>query len=52
MLWKTDSVFAVTVQQIWGQSGLHVIDFIGFFESEAAAQRAIEHADYVTYEEA
>ena len=47
----TNSVFAVTVQQIWGQSGLHVIDFIGFFESEAAAQTAIKQADYVTYDE-
>ena len=27
----TDSVFAVNVQQMWGQGGLHVIDFIGFF---------------------
>lgn len=47
----TDSVFAVTVQQIWGQSGLHVTDFIGVFESEAAAQTAIKKADYVTYDE-
>ena len=47
----TDSVFAVTVQQIWGQSGLHVTDFIGFFESEAAAQTAIKQADYITYDE-
>jgi len=48
----TDKVLAVTVQQIWGQGGLHVIDFIGFFANDADAQNAIEAADYVTFEEA
>ena len=47
----TDKVLAVTVQQIWGQGGLHVIDFIGFFANDADAQKAIESADYVTFEE-
>ena len=48
----TDKVLAVTVQQIWGQGGLHVIDFIGFFANYEDAQKAIETADYVTFEEA
>ena len=48
----TDKVLAVTVQQIWGQGGLHVIDFIGFFANYEDAQKAIEAADYVTFEEA
>ena len=47
----TDKVQAVTVQQIWGQAGLHVIDFLGFFASDDDAQKAIEAADYVTFEE-
>ena len=48
----TDNVLAVTVQQIWGQAGLHVIDFLGFFANDDDAQKAIEAADYVTFEEA
>lgn len=48
----TDSVFAVNVQQMWGQGGLHVIDFIGFFANYEDAQKASEAADYVTFEEA
>ena len=48
----TDSVFAVNVQQMWGQGGLHVIDFIGFFSNYEDAQKASEAADYVTFEEA
>ena len=48
---STYKVQAVTVQQIWGQAGLHVIDFIGFFATDADAQKAIEAADYVTFEE-
>jgi hypothetical protein len=48
----TDSVFAVNVQQMWGQGGLHVIDFIGFFTNYEDAQKASEAADYVTFEEA
>lgn len=48
----TDKVQAVTVQQIWGQAGLHVIDFLGFFANYEDAQKAIGAADYVTFEEA
>ena len=47
----TDKVLAVTVQQIWGQAGIHVINFVGFFASDDDAQKAIEAADYVTFEE-
>jgi hypothetical protein len=47
----TDKVLAVTVQQIWGQGGLHVIDFLGFFANYEDAQKAIEAADYVTFDE-
>ena len=47
----TDKVQAVTVQQIWGQGGLHVIDFLGFFANYEDAQKAIEAADYVTFDE-
>ncbi|ADE38425.1 hypothetical protein [Candidatus Puniceispirillum marinum] len=47
----TDEIIAVTVQQIWGQLGIHVINFIGFFANDADAQKAIEQADYVTFEE-
>ena len=47
----TDKVQAVTVQQIWGQAGLHVIDFLGFFANYDDAQKAIEAADYVTFDE-
>jgi hypothetical protein len=47
----TDSVFAVNVQQMWGQGGLHVIDFIGFFAKYEEAQQASEAADYVTFDE-
>lgn len=47
----TDKVQAVTVQQIWGQAGLHVIDFLGFFANDDDAQKAIEAADYVTFAE-
>jgi hypothetical protein len=47
----TDKVQAVTVQQIWGQAGLHVIDFLGFFANYEDAQKAIEAADYVTFDE-
>ena len=47
----TDKVQAVTVQQIWGQAGLHVINFLGFFASDDDAQKAIEAADYVTFDE-
>jgi len=46
----TDSVFAVNVQQVWGQAGLHVIDFIGFFAKYEEAQQASEAADYVTFD--
>ena len=44
-------VLAVTVQQIWGQSGIHVINFLGFFANDDDAQKAIESADYVTFDE-
>ena len=47
----TEEVLAVTVQQIWGQAGLHVIDFLGFFANDDDAQKAIEAADYVTFDE-
>lgn len=47
----TESVFAVNVQQMWGQGGLHVIDFLGFFANDDDAQKAIEAADYVTFDE-
>ena len=47
----TDKVLAVTVQQIWGQAGIHVINFLGFFANDDDAQKAIEAADYVTFEE-
>ncbi|MDA8615062.1 hypothetical protein N9L55_03070 [Alphaproteobacteria bacterium] len=47
----TDKVLAVTVQQIWGQAGIHVINFVGFFANDDDAQKAIESADYVTFEE-
>ena len=47
----TDKVLAVTVQQIWGQAGIHVIDFLGFFANYEDAQKAIEAADYVTFDE-
>ena len=47
----TDKVLAVTVQQIWGQAGIHVINFVGFFANDDDAQKAIEAADYVTFEE-
>ena len=46
-----DEVLAVTVQQIWGQAGLHVINFLGFFANDDDAQKAIEAADYVTFDE-
>ena len=44
-----DKLLVVTVQQIWGQGGLHVINFLGFFEKIESARRAIERADYVTF---
>ena len=47
----TDKVLAVTVQQIWGQAGLNVIDFLGFFANYEDAQKAIGAADYVTVDE-
>ena len=47
----TDKVLAVTVQQIWGQAGIHIINFVGFFANDDDAQKAIESADYVTFEE-
>ena len=47
----TDEVLAATVQQIWGQSGIHVINFLGFFANDDDAQKAIEAADYVTFDE-
>ena len=47
----TDKFQAVTVQQIWGQAGLHVINFLGFFANDDDAQKAIEAADYVTFDE-
>ncbi|MDC1157668.1 hypothetical protein OAU07_06850 [Alphaproteobacteria bacterium] len=47
----TEEVLGVTVQQIWGQAGLHVIDFLGFFANDDDAQKAIEAADYVTFDE-
>ena len=47
----TNKVQALTVQQIWGQAGLHVIDFLGFFANYEDAQQAIETADYVTFDE-
>ena len=46
-----EKAIAVTVQQFWGQGGLHVIDFIGFYTNEADAQTAIQNADYVTFRE-
>ena len=46
-----DDVLAVTVQQIWGQAGLNVINFLGFFANDDDAQKAIEAADYVTFDE-
>lgn len=47
----TESVFAVNVQQMWGQGGLHVIDFLGFFANYEDAQNTIEAADYVIFDE-
>jgi hypothetical protein len=47
----TVEVLAVTVQQIWGQAGLNVINFLGFFANDNDAQKAIESADYVTFDE-
>ena len=47
----TNKVQAVTVQQIWGQAGLNVIDFLGFFANYEEAQKAIEAAEYVTFED-
>jgi len=47
----TDKVLAVTVQQIWGQGGLHVIDFLGFFANYEDAQNTIGAADYVIFGE-
>ena len=47
----TVEVLAVTVQQIWGQAGLNVINFLGFFANDDDAQKAIESADYVTFDE-
>jgi hypothetical protein len=44
------NALAVNVQQMWGQGGLHVIDFLGFFANHEDAQKAIEAADYVTFE--
>lgn len=48
---NTDEIIAVTVQQSWGQLGLNVRSFLGFFSDDVAAQKAIEQADYVTFEE-
>jgi hypothetical protein len=45
------NALAVNVQQMWGQAGLHVINFLGFFANDDDAQKAIESADYVTFEE-
>jgi hypothetical protein len=45
------NALAVNVQQMWGQGGLHVIDFLGFFANNEDAQKAIEAADYVTFNE-
>ena len=47
----TNKVQAVTVQQIWGQAGLNVSDFPGFFANHEDTQKAIEAADHVTFEE-
>ncbi|ADE38428.1 hypothetical protein [Candidatus Puniceispirillum marinum] len=44
-------ILALTVQQIWGQAGIQIISFLGFFTDDADAQKAIEQADYVTFEE-
>jgi len=46
----TDEVATVTVQQIWGQAGLNVIDFLGFFANYEDAQKAIKAADYVIFD--
>ena len=48
----TDKLQSETVQQIRGQASLHVIDFLGFFANYDNAQKPIEAADYVTFEEA
>ena len=47
----TEKVLAVTAQQIWGQGGLHVIDFLGLFANYEDARKAIDAADYVTFDE-
>ena len=47
-----DKVLAVTAQPIWGQAGVHVINFLGFSASDRDAQIAIENADYVNFDEA
>ena len=47
----TKEVITVTVQQIWGQAGLNVVNFLGFFANDNDAQKAIEAADYVTFDE-
>lgn len=45
-----DEVFGLKVHQVQGQSGIQVIDFLGFFETVEAAEAAIQNHDYKVYE--
>lgn len=44
-----DEVFGLKVHQVQGQLGIQVIDFLGFFSTEEAAEAAILACDYKIY---
>ncbi len=41
------SLFTLTMQQIQGQGGLHILEFLGFYESEKSAEDALESMDRI-----
>ena len=46
---RNEEVFGLKVHQVQGQLGIQVIDFLGFFSSEEAAEAAILECDYKIY---
>lgn len=45
-----DTIYGLKVHQSQGQGGIHVVDFLGFYNTEEEAEAAILHSGYYVYE--
>ena len=44
-----DEIYTLKVHQIQGRLGVHVIDFLGFYDTREAAEDAVTNTDYFVY---